>query len=84
MTSRIELNKEKQKNIDKEKQNEKMKKIVKRIVLAIIIIFLVAFLSILYVIKIGTTSLIVNEEVITNSKITDDLNAVSYTHLSYF
>ena len=73
MNSRIELNKDKQKDIDREKQNEKVKKIVKRIVLTIIIIFLIAFISILYVIKIGTTSIIVNEEAITNSKITDDL-----------
>ena len=76
MNSRIELNKDKQKDIDREKQNEKVKKIVKRIVLTIIIIFLIAFISILYVIKIGTTSIIVNEEAITNSKITDDLTGL--------
>ena len=76
MNSRIELNKDKQKDIDREKQNEKIKKIVKRIVLVIFIIFMISFLSILYIIKIGTTSIIVNEEAITNSKITDDLTGL--------
>ena len=76
MNSRIELNKDKQKDIDKEKQNEKVKKIIKRIVLGIFIIFIFSFLSILYIIKIGTTSIIVNEEVLTSTKINDDLTGL--------
>lgn len=76
MNSRIELNKDKQKDIDKEKQKEQVKKIVKRIVLVITIIFLVFFFSILYITKIGTTSLIVKEEAIVNSKIPSSINGL--------
>ena len=76
MNSRIDLNKDKQKDIDKEKQKEQVKKIVKRIVLVITIIFLVFFFSILYITKIGTTSLIVKEEAIVNSKIPSSINGL--------
>lgn len=76
MNSRIELNKDKQKDIDKEKQKEQVKKTVKRIVLVITIIFLVFFFSILYITKIGTTSLIVKEEAIVNSKIPSSINGL--------
>ena len=69
MNSRIELNKDKQKDIDREKQTERVKKIVKRIVISIIIIFLLVFFTFLYITTIGTTSLIVNEEAIINDKL---------------
>ncbi len=76
MNSRIELNKDKQKDIDREKQTEKIKKIVKRIVLAIIIIFLLVFFACLYITKIGTASLIVNEEAIVSSKIPESFSGI--------
>ncbi len=76
MNSRIELNKDRQKDIDREKQVQVIKKIVKRIVLTIIIIFLVTFFAFLYVIKIGTTSIIVNEEAIVNEKIPESFSSV--------
>ena len=69
MNSRIELNKDKQKDIDREKQTERVKKVVKRIVISIIIIFLLVFFTFFYITTIGTTSLIVNEEAIVNQKI---------------
>ena len=69
MKSRIELNKDKQKDIDREKQAEKVKKTVKRIVITIIIIFLLVFFTFLYITKIGTVSLIINEEAIVNNKL---------------
>lgn len=86
MNSRIELNKDKQKNIDKEKQAAHIKKIVKRIVLIIFIIFLLVFSACLYITKIGTTSLIVNEEALVNSKIPDSfsgLKVVQFGDLHY-
>ena len=76
MNSRIELNKEKQKDIDKEKQAVHIKKIVKRIVLIIFIIFLLVFSACLYITKIGTVSLIVNEEALVNSKIPDSFSGI--------
>ena len=69
MNSRIELNKDKQIDIDKEKQMNTIKKVIKRIVFIILIIFLLAFFTFFYITKIGTTSIIVNEEVISSSKI---------------
>ncbi len=73
MNSRIELNKDKQKDIDREKQAEKVKKIVKMIVISFIIIFLLTFF---YITNIGTTSLIVNEEAIVNSKLPESFNGI--------
>ena len=86
MNSRIELNKDKQKDIDREKQTERVKKIVKRIVISIIIIFLLVFFTFLYITTIGTTSLIVNEEALVNSKIPDSfsgLKVVQFGDLHY-
>ena len=76
MNSRIELNKDKQKDIDREKQAEKVKKIVKMIVISFIIIFLLTFFTFFYITNIGTTSLIVNEEVIVNSKLPESFNGI--------
>ncbi len=76
MNSRIELNKDKQKDIDKEKQAKYIKKIVKRIVLTIVIIFFLVFLTFLYITKIGTTSLIVNEEALVNEKIPESFSGI--------
>ncbi len=86
MNSRIELNKDKQKDIDREKQTEKVKKIVKRIVIALIIIFLLAFFTFFYITNIGTTSLIVNEEAIVNSKLPESfsgLKVIQFGDLHY-
>ena len=74
MNSRIELNKDKQKDIDKEKQMNAIKKVIKKIVFAILIIFLLAFFTFFYITKIGTTSIIVNEEVISSSKIPESFS----------
>ena len=76
MNSRIELNKDKQKDIDREKQTEKVKKIVKRIVISLIIIFLLVFFTFFYITNIGTTSLIVNEEAIVNSKFPESFSGI--------
>lgn len=76
MNSRIELNKDKQKDIDREKQTERVKKIVKKIVISIIIVFLLIFFTFLYITKIGTTSLIVNEEAIVNSKLPESFSGI--------
>ena len=76
MNSRIELNKDKQKDIDREKQTEKVKKIVKRIVISLIIIFLLVFFTFFYITNIGTTSLIVNEEAIVNSKLPESFSGI--------
>ena len=86
MNSRIELNKDKQKDIDREKQTEKVKKIVKRIVIALIIIFLLVFFTFFYITNIGTTSLIVNEEAIVNSKLPESfsgLKVIQFGDLHY-
>ena len=86
MNSRIELNKDKQKDIDREKQTEKVKKIVKRIVIALIIIFLLVFFTFLYITKIGTFSLIVNEKAIINSKLPESfsgLKVIQFGDLHY-
>ena len=69
MNSRIELNKDKQKEIEKQQQQETIKKVVKRIVIAILIIFFIVFFACLYITKIATTSLIVNEEALYSSKL---------------
>lgn len=82
MNSRIELNKDKQKDIDREKQKTAVKKIVKRIVLCIIIIFFLVFLSFLYIIKIGTVSLIVNEKAIINNKLPESFNGLKIIQFS--
>ena len=76
MNSRIELNKDKQKDIDREKQTEKVKKIVKRIVISLIIIFFLVFFTFFYITNIGTTSLIVNEEAIVNSKLPESFSGI--------
>ena len=84
MNSRIELNKDKQKDIDK--QTEKVKKIVKRIVIFIIIIFFLVFFTFFYITNIGTTSLIVNEEAIVNSKLPESfsgLKVIQFGDLHY-
>ena len=86
MNSRIELNKDKQKDIDREKQTERVKKIVKRIVISIIIIFLLVFFTFLYITTIGTTSLIVNEEAIVNDKLPESfsgLKVIQFGDLHY-
>ena len=86
MNSRIELNKDKQKDIDREKQTEKVKKIVKRIVIFIIIIFFLVFFTFFYITNIGTTSLIVNEEAIVNSKLPESfsgLKVIQFGDLHY-
>ena len=86
MNSRIELNKDKQKDIDREKQTEKVKKIVKRIVIALIITFLLVFFTFFYITNIGTTSLIVNEEAIVNSKLPESfsgLKVIQFGDLHY-
>ena len=86
MNSRIELNKDKQKDIDREKQTEKVKKIVKRIVISLIIIFLLVFFTFFYITNIGTTSLIVNEEAIVNSKLPESfsgLKVIQFGDLHY-
>ena len=82
MNSRIELNKDKQNDIDKEKQTEKIKKIVKRIVITIIMIFLLVFFTCLYITKIGTTSLIINEESISNSKLPESFAGIKIIQFS--
>ena len=74
MNSRIELNKDKQIDIDKEKQMNAIKKVIKKIVFAILIIFLLAFFTFFYITKIGTTSIIVNEEIISSSKIPESFS----------
>ncbi len=76
MNSRIELNKDKQKDIDREKHTEKVKKIVKRIVISIIIVFFLVFFTFLYITRIGTTSLIVNEEPIVNNKLPESFSGI--------
>ena len=86
MNSRIELNKDKQKDIDREKQKAVVKKIVKRIVLSIIIIFFLVFFSFLYITKIGTTFLIVNEKAIINNKLPESfsgLKVIQFGDLHY-
>ena len=86
MNSRIELNRDKQKDIDREKQTEKVKKIVKRIVIFIIIIFFLVFFTFFYITNIGTTSLIVNEEAIVNSKLPESfsgLKVIQFGDLHY-
>ncbi len=86
MNSRIELNKDKQKDIDREKQTEKVKKIVKRIVISLTIIFLLVFFTFFYITNIGTTSLIVNEEAIVNSKLPESfsgLKVIQFGDLHY-
>ena len=86
MNSRIELNKDKQKDIDREKQTERVKKVVKRIVISIIIIFLLVFFTFLYITTIGTTSLIVNEEAIVNDKLPESfsgLKVIQFGDLHY-
>ncbi|HIT38062.1 MAG TPA: metallophosphoesterase [Candidatus Onthousia faecipullorum] len=86
MKSRIELNEDKQKDIDREKQATVVKKIVKRIVISIIIIFLLVFFTFLYITKIGTTSLIVNEEAIVNNKLPESfsgLKVIQFGDLHY-
>ena len=86
MNSRIELNKDKQKDIDREKQTERVKKVVKRIVISIIIIFLLVFFTFLYITKIGTTSLMVNEEAIVNNKLPESfsgLKVIQFGDLHY-
>ena len=86
MNSRIELNKDKQKVIDREKQTERVKKVVKRIVISIIIIFLLVFFTFLYITTIGTTSLMVNEEAIVNQKIPESfsgLKVIQFGDLHY-
>ena len=78
MNSRIELNKDKQKDIDREKQTEK--------VIALIIIFLLVFFTFFYITNIGTTSLIVNEEAIVNSKLPESfsgLKVIQFGDLHY-
>ncbi len=82
MNSRTELNKDKQRDIDKEKQAARIKKIIKRIVLIIFAIFLLVFFTCLYIIKIGTSSLIVNEEAIVNSKIPESFNGIKIIQFS--
>lgn len=67
MKSRAELNEDKQKAIVQEEKKEAQKKLVKRIVLGLLLLFILVFSSCLYVVKIGTTSLIVKEEMITSS-----------------
>ena len=86
MKSRIELNEDKQKDIDREKQATVVKKIVKRIVISIIIIFLLVFFTFLYITKIGTTSLIVNEEAIVNNILPESfsgLKVIQFGDLHY-
>ena len=86
MNSRIELNKDKQKDIDREKQTEKVKKIVKRIVISLIVIFLLVFFTFFYITNIGTTSLVVNEEAIVNSKLPESfsgLKVIQFGDLHY-
>ena len=86
MNSRIELNKDKQKDIDREKQTERVKKVVKRIVISIIIIFLLVFFTFFYITTIGTTSLIVNEEAIVNNKLPESfsgLKVIQFGDLHY-
>ena len=86
MNSRIELNKDKQKDIDREKQTERVKKVVKRIVISIIIIFFLVFFTFLYITKIGTFSLIVNEKAIVNSKLPESfsgLKVIQFGDLHY-
>ena len=86
MNSRIELNKDKQKDIDREKQTERVKKVVKRIVISIIIIFLLVFFTFLYITTIGTTSLMVNEEAIVNNKLPESfsgLKVIQFGDLHY-
>ena len=86
MNSRIELNKDKQKDIDREKQTERVKKIVKRIVISIIIIFLLVFFTFFYITTIGTTSLMVNEEAIVNNKLPESfsgLKVIQFGDLHY-
>ena len=74
MNSRIELNKDKQIDIDKEKQMNAIKKVIKKIVFAILIIFLLAFFTFFYITKISTISIIVNEEIISSSKIPESFS----------
>ena len=71
---------------NREKQTEKVKKIVKRIVIALIIIFLLVFFTFFYITNIGTTSLIVNEEAIVNSKLPESfsgLKVIQFGDLHY-
>ncbi len=82
MNSRIELNKDKQDDIDKEKEALKIKKIVKRIVISLIIIFILVFSACFYVIKIGTTSIIVYEEAISSEKVLDSFDGIKVIQFS--
>lgn len=84
--NRTELNKDKQTEIEHEKRNSAIKKIIKRIVYSLIIIFFVTFFSLLYIVKIGTTNIIVNEKAIINEKIPDSftgLKIIQFSDLHY-
>lgn len=86
MNSRTELNKDRQKELEQQEKNEKIRKMVKKIVKAIVIIFLIVFIACLYVIKIGTVSLLVKEKVIINQKLSDTLSGIKiiqFTDLHY-
>ena len=84
--NRTELNKDKQTEIEHEKRNSAIKKIIKRIVYSLIIIFFITFFSLLYIIKIGTTNIIVNEKAIINEKIPESfagLKIIQFSDLHY-
>ncbi len=84
--NRTELNKDKQTEIEHEKRNSAIKKIIKRIVYSLIIIFFITFFSLLYIVKIGTTNIIVNEKAIINEKIPESfagLKIIQFSDLHY-
>lgn len=82
MKSRIELNQDKQHAIDQEQKKEKQKKRVKIILKIMLIIFIFIFLLCLYVTKIGTTSLLVNETMISASNLPSSFHGLKVIQFS--
>ncbi len=86
MNTRESRFKEKQETIKKEEQTEKHKKLAKRILLGFFILFLCFALLMTYITTIGTTSLVIHEEKITNSRLPSSfhgLKVIVFSDLHY-
>lgn len=82
MKSRIELNHDKQKEIEKEKRKEHQKKVVKVIIKIFFILFMMTFILCFYITKVATVKLIVQEEVVSSSTLPNSFHGLKVIQFS--
>lgn len=82
MTTRTELNEDKQLEIQKEQQRQKRKKLILLFLKIIIAITLIMTILFLYINNISTKKIIVKEKRIINNKITNNFNGLKIIQIS--